>query len=880
MTDAVTDDHGTEELCLAEVERCAQRSDGTAFVMLSGERYGWRALPRRVPAAEMAVLLCHVPAGSLTCVTTWYREDANAEPPEYVLRGVREVAADHTAPAEFKSFWGDEEMDLKSSQDMLTKALRTAAQRAELSAPRVAAWTISVTHKEVAAAPGNSLVLQRTLTGLREAAMAPGADAAAAEAAAQYFAHKEDVALLDTLRAEARALGRGPAGPPLSSQGWLPRGSTHLTAGPLTPAFGGAFCTSGPMKPASVALASCIWPCFSACAPKGAMNFLSFRHPWRGRALGAGDADDLAYLRRISAQLYARLAAEAQTAAARRLKLEPVASEAAAHGLMARSRADAFVGRKGLLDAATALLTPTHEASLPRVVFGAMGAGKTSLLAAAAIGGATEACTTIVRLCGTSPESSSARALLHSICGQIELAYGRSLAADNATESGSLEAQAARLVALMRECPTAARPLRLAIDSLDQLSNADVGRSRVWGWLPAEVPPHCSLLLSTLPDDGIHLTILSQLRAKLAAHASFLPVTSLSVDDSADMMAALLAAWRPAPRHVNDVQMSALVKAVAGAGDVTALHVKLLAGEAARLRAWDAPPGPAAKLSTVPGLIKRLYSRLEVRRTGARTPLWPSRRRSRDRGEAAASGAFRAGPSAHIVRQSAFQCMELRVPGGTIHLVTLALTIRALPPPLPLVTWLQSEHGPKLVPLVLGLLAVRRGGLSAGALLDAVSASDDVLGAMGQEGTVLQHTGAGRAVQRGGGGAATGNTRGRHPCLDKSRRGLSLSVHAWNGVTPPLSTYSGVASLSYNIDTQEVVVGGAYRATAYRPSPLPPPLTSSPQMRRPCGAARHWSSRACGSHLPTLWSSARGRAGLPSSATTTASFGRWPSGGI
>ena len=58
---------------------------------------------------------------------------------------------------------------------------------------------------------------------------------------------------------------------------------------------------------------------------------------------------------------------------------------------------------------------------------------------------------------------------------------------------------------------------------------------------------------------------------------------------------------------------------------------------------------------------------------------------------------------------------------------------------------LQVEHGPKLVPLVLGLLAVRRGGLSASALLDAVSACDDVMGAKGQIGTVMQFTGAGRA---------------------------------------------------------------------------------------------------------------------------------------
>ena len=55
-----------------------------------------------------------------------------------------------------------------------------------------------------------------------------------------------------------------------------------------------------------------------------------------------------------------------------------------------------------------------------------------------------------------------------------------------------------------------------------------------------------------------------------------------------------------------------------------------------------------------------------------------------------------------------------------------------------LYTRLEVEHGAPLGRLVLGLLAVRRGGLSAGALLDAISASDDVLGYKDIAGTVFQ----------------------------------------------------------------------------------------------------------------------------------------------
>ena len=56
-----------------------------------------------------------------------------------------------------------------------------------------------------------------------------------------------------------------------------------------------------------------------------------------------------------------------------------------------------------------------------------------------------------------------------------------------------------------------------------------------------------------------------------------------------------------------------------------------------------------------------------------------------------------------------------------------------------LYTRLEAEHGAPLVRLVLGLLAVRRGGLSSDALLDAISASDDVMGYKKVAGTVFQH---------------------------------------------------------------------------------------------------------------------------------------------
>ena len=88
---------------------------------------------------------------------------------------------------------------------------------------------------------------------------------------------------------------------------------------------------------------------------------------------------------------------------------------------------------------------------------------------------------------------------------------------------------------------------------------------------------------------------------------------------------------------------------------------------------------------------------------------------------------------------------------------------------------------------MLGLLTVRRGGLSAGALLDAVSASDDVMGAMGQEGTVMQYTGEGRGV------VVWGGTAVQSPSLGCSTASINHCVASrmyvrmyWvHRVTPP-----------------------------------------------------------------------------------------------
>ena len=260
---------------------------------------------------------------------------------------------------------------------------------------------------------------------------------------------------------------------------------------------------------------------------------------------------------------------------------------------------------------------------------------------------------TVVRFCGTTPGSSSAAALLSSVNTQIARAYGQPEADPEA--SASLE-KLSELFAKLMACASAARPLRIALDSLDQLTDEGGGLRYVGGWLPSSTPPHCALVVSVLKDEqyGIRDQLqkrLQDMAGPAPAVGSELPgleVNHVAASEGASMVDNMLAEMG---RRVTGGQRKALLSVMAPAegGGATALQLKLLAGEAAKWRSWDVQPAGGLP-TTAEGLIDGLYARMEV------------------------------------------------------------------------------EHGPRLVPLILGLLAVRRGGVSTEALIDAVSACDDVLG--------------------------------------------------------------------------------------------------------------------------------------------------------
>jgi WD40 repeat protein len=129
-------DQRTMEICLGEIERCQRTGIKPNFIVLLGDRYGWRPLPVRIEAEEFRALRDRMAdAEDRARVDDWYRLDENAVPPECLLR---------PRTGEFKDIqrWGDVETPMH-------KALRDAARAAGLSGDALIKYEASATHQEI-----------------------------------------------------------------------------------------------------------------------------------------------------------------------------------------------------------------------------------------------------------------------------------------------------------------------------------------------------------------------------------------------------------------------------------------------------------------------------------------------------------------------------------------------------------------------------------------------------------------------------------------------------------------------------------------------------------------------------------------------------------
>jgi hypothetical protein len=130
--DEVSAGHRTMRVCLSEIARCQSVSPRPNFVVLLGERYGWRPLPEIVEASEFEAVCAKLPDPGMKLARACYARDDNAVPPVYALRSKAEAAVD----------WDD-------AQARLRPLLAQAAEAAGIGAPRLARYRTSATEQEI-----------------------------------------------------------------------------------------------------------------------------------------------------------------------------------------------------------------------------------------------------------------------------------------------------------------------------------------------------------------------------------------------------------------------------------------------------------------------------------------------------------------------------------------------------------------------------------------------------------------------------------------------------------------------------------------------------------------------------------------------------------
>jgi len=143
------------QICSEEIRRCQEVTPRPNFIVLLGDRYGWRPAPEAIPQGKFDVIRPRLSDEDRALVEGWYALDENALPPEYCLLP--------RAGLEYES-WIDIEADLH-------RILLADAEAAGLSEEAMVKFERSATEQEIIAGalqanPSNAFAYRREIEGL------------------------------------------------------------------------------------------------------------------------------------------------------------------------------------------------------------------------------------------------------------------------------------------------------------------------------------------------------------------------------------------------------------------------------------------------------------------------------------------------------------------------------------------------------------------------------------------------------------------------------------------------------------------------------------------------------------------------------------------
>lgn len=180
VRDEATDDHQTVNLCSREIKNCQRMSLGPNFVALLGDKYGFRPLCNKIKSTEYrAIRRCLIEQDINTdFLDTWYKEDQNAVPAEYLLQPISSI---------LKNFTNKKEPELQALDQRIWQAIqerlhellmigsnRLVKQGRMSEQEQLMKYSISVTEREVIEgcldlqdAKSHCLVYERSIVDLR-----------------------------------------------------------------------------------------------------------------------------------------------------------------------------------------------------------------------------------------------------------------------------------------------------------------------------------------------------------------------------------------------------------------------------------------------------------------------------------------------------------------------------------------------------------------------------------------------------------------------------------------------------------------------------------------------------------------------------------------
>ncbi|HEV8600550.1 MAG TPA: AAA family ATPase [Gemmatimonadales bacterium] len=567
-------DQRTMRICLQEVARCQATTPRPNFVVLLGDRYGWRPLPFEMPAAEFATARAAAAGSEAALLDRWYRLDENADPPVFRLQP-RERG---TPEAHYPTWREKVELPLNALLGRLSPAASASATEQEIEAGALAMG-----------ADQHVFGFFRTISGFP-----PSGAGDFRDVLPDGTPSREPAERLAELKRRLRTrLGRN-----LShyEARWLPPEQWSLPPDEACSAVVERLLRAVQSLPATrERLARPAWEQlqsdrqeFLRALPAA---FPAHSGPAASRPPEAAPIT-LDHLPALCSEVFLQLGWIILQELADLAAADAVEGDRQAHREFGEYRSRNFIGRKATLHAIEDYLAGLGRAeqAAPLGVVGESGSGKTALLAHAAdrVASLHPGTEVVVRFVGATPESADGRSLLQSICRDVARRY-RLPEAEVSEDYRTLARRfPERLAVATRE-----RPLAVFIDALDMLSAAD--RANALGWLPRRLPLHVALVVSTTPGDGE-----AAVERRLGDRRIRLDTLSLSEG------ARLLRRWLgDAKRRLTRNQRRAVLEGFSHSR--LPLYLKL-AFESAR--EWPSTYTAAPLGTTVSALIEALFARL------------------------------------------------------------------------------------------------------------------------------------------------------------------------------------------------------------------------------------------------------------------------------